>query len=247
MAGIDPLSGRSLFVEMLCKGEPLASATGFTVEHRAAYFLITNWHVLAGRHADTGAVLSESGSVPDEVRIFHHGTALGKWLTRNEPLTTPEGAQRWIEHPQGNNVDVAALPLASIDGDIRIYPFDLSLADTDMLPEVAMPVSIIGFPLGLAGPGKFPIWKTGHIASEPHLNYNDQPVFLIDATTRPGMSGAPVVLKMNSGYRTKSGNVMIAGGVRTLFLGVYSGRIHGQSEIGKVWRPKVITEILANS
>ncbi len=30
----------------------------------------------------------------------------------------------------------------------------------------------------------------------------------------------------------------------TLFLGVYSGRIHGESEIGIVWRPKVISEVL---
>ena len=30
----------------------------------------------------------------------------------------------------------------------------------------------------------------------------------------------------------------------TLFLGIYSVRIHGESEIGIVWRPKVISEVL---
>lgn len=28
------------------------------------------------------------------------------------------------------------------------------------------------------------------------------------------------------------------------FLGVYSGRIHGDVELGRVWRPQVIDEIL---
>lgn len=30
----------------------------------------------------------------------------------------------------------------------------------------------------------------------------------------------------------------------TKFLGIYSGRIHEESEIGRVYRPRVINEIL---
>jgi hypothetical protein len=37
---------------------------------------------------------------------------------------------------------------------------------------------------------------------------------------------------------------MAMAGMRELFLGVYSGRIHELSEIGKVWKPKLIEEIL---
>lgn len=247
MPSINQFSVAALFIELLANGELLGSATGFAVERRGTYFLVTNWHVLSGCYPDTGAAICESGAVPDEVRVFHHGKTLGTWLARNESLCTDQGVDRWIEHPNGRAVDVAAVPLDSIDDDIQIYAFDLSLADTDMVPEVAMPVSIIGFPLGLAGPGRLPIWKTGHIASEPQLDYNDQPTFLIDATTRSGMSGSPVVLKMSGGYRTKSGAAVMAAGVRTLFLGVYSGRLDDKSEIGKVWRPHVITELLAEA
>ena len=52
-----------------------------------------------------------------------------------------------------------------------------------------MPISIIGFPLGMSGPSRMAIWKTGHIATEPDVDYNGEPFFIIDATTRQGMSG----------------------------------------------------------
>ena len=112
-----------------------------------------------------------------------------------------------------------------------------------MIPEVAMPVSIIGYPGGLKGRGNFPLWKTGHIVSEPDLDYNGEPVFLIDATTRGGMSGSPVILRLKGGSRKRSGDRMIAStGYSTLFLGVYSGQWQ-YPEIGKVWKPIVIHEI----
>ena len=123
---------------------------------------------------------------------------------------------------------------------------DMSLADTDVIAQPAMPVSIIGFPYGLATAGAWPIWKTGHIASDPDLDYDGRPAFLIDATTRGGMSGSPVVLRLSGGYNTKNGKQILAGGIATKFLGVYSGRIHADAEIGMVWRPHVINEILEN-
>ncbi len=242
---IDPLSARSLYLELTALGQSLGTATGFVVEHGERYYLITNWHVVSGRQPETNSILSPTGAVPNELRIVHHGRTLGNWVVRIEPLLDENGDPLWLEHPRGRQVDVVALLLHAIDEDVRIYPFDLSLADTDMVPQVAMPVSIIGFPFGLASAGAFPIWKTGHIASDPDLDYKSLPAFLIDATTRGGMSGSPVVLRLLGGYSTRSGNIIMAqAGSSTLFLGVYSGRIHGQSEIGIVWRPHVISEIL---
>lgn len=69
-------------------------------------------------------------------------------------------------------------------------------------------------------------------------------MFLIDATTRGGMSGSPVVLRQVGGYLTKSGGQVIMPGVSTRFLGIYSGRLPRDSEIGRVWRPRLIKEIL---
>lgn len=41
--------------------------------------------------------------------------------------------------------------------------------------------------------GVFPVWKRGSIASEPLFNINLGPAILVDAVTRRGMSGSPVL------------------------------------------------------
>lgn len=241
---IDPLSACSLRLELATKGNTLGTATGFVVESGGRYYLITNWHVVAARNPDTNQLLSDTGAVPEELRIVHHlKERLGSWAVFSEPLFDTNGSPRWLEHPQGRVIDVVAVPLTD-HPDVAFYPLDLSLTDTNMLPQPGMPVSIIGYPFGLATGVAWPIWKTGHIASDPDLDYDGRPAFLIDATTRGGMSGSPVVLRLSGGYPTRDGSFILAGGVATLFLGVYSGRIHGQAEIGRVWRPLVIEEIL---
>lgn len=243
---IDPLSVRSLYLEQIYNSQKIARATGFVIEKESIQYLITNWHVLTGINPVTGDTLDSFGRTPNKIIIYHNTNVLGTWSPRVEDLYNSSGLRRWLEYPNGKKVDVVALPLLSIDSNIKIYPFDLNLAKTDMIPEVAMPTSIIGYPVGLNGLGNFPIWKTGHIASEPNLDYEGEPVFLIDATTRGGMSGSPVILRLKGGYRTKLGNrIMATTGYRTLFLGVYSGQ-WSFPEIGKVWKPIVIIEILSN-
>lgn len=241
---IDPLSVCSLLVETAANNRPLATATGFCVKKGDRVYLITNWHVVAGRSPETGALLSATGAVPDQIRIAHHAAQkLGSWVIKTERLYEEDGVKRWLEHRSGQRIDVIALPV-SIAPDVTPYPFDTSLASFDMLVSVAMPVSIIGFPFGLSTVGAFPIWKTGHIASDPDLDYDNKPAFLIDATTRGGMSGSPVVLRSYGGYSSSRAAMTVGMGPVTKFLGVYSGRIHEQAEIGRVWRPSVIEEIL---
>jgi hypothetical protein len=242
---IDPLSARPLYLIQVNESQVLGTATGFVVQKGSNYYLITNWHVVSGRHPETNQIQNQLGLTPDAILIWHHGKQLGSWVKKREALYDEKGNRRWFEHKKGKSVDVIALPLQDTGNDATLYPFDLSLAETDMLPEVAMPVSIIGFPLGFTSAGFFPIWKTGHIASEPNLDYQGEPLFLIDATTRGGMSGSPVVLRLSGGYKKKDGSaIMSSSGHRTLFLGVYSGRLPRDSEIGRVWRPRLINEIL---
>lgn len=242
---LNPLSGCSLHLTQLHSGNSIGIATGFVVKSKNQTYLVTNWHVVTGKHPDTQQLVASDE--PDELRVVHHGKNIGTWVEVNVPLYDTNGNRTWIEHSDGSGMDVVAIPL-SIPDDCRAYPLSLTLADTDMIPEVAMPCSIIGFPLGLTGPGVFPIWKTGHIASEPLLDTGGKPVFLIDATTRGGMSGSPVVLRLNGGFRKHSGgSVMVTSGYSTKFLGVYSGRLPGDSNIGCVWKPLVVSKILENA
>lgn len=108
-----------------------------------------------------------------------------------------------------------------------------------------MAVSIIGFPFGQPSAGNLPIWKSGTIASEFYLNLeNGAPCFLIDATTRHGMSGAPVLKIAQGNYLTESRRNPVISRQCIRFLGVYSAQSE-ESEIGYVWKPEVIEEILS--
>lgn len=232
---IDCLSATSILLEIFEEDIKQGVATGFIINHNDKNYLITNKHVVN----------------PDEfkatkLKIYHHGLTLGTWNPKFEELYSQDN-KRWLDHPQNREYDVVALPLNNIDESIKIYPFDLNLANTDMIPEPAMPISIIGYPAGIRTGEGFPIWKTGHIASDPELDYDKKPVFLIDATTREGMSGSPVVLRLTGGFRQQNNCMVAFGGLSTRFLGVYSGRItqkNNSMELGFVWRPSVILEIL---
>jgi len=242
---IDPLSLRSLMIRLKANGTVIASGTGFIMRHKDILYLVTNWHNLTGKNAETQQPMSPSGILPDQVEIVHHGQSIGQWVSKTENLYDGNGTPRWKEHPSGSVVDVVALPLTEVAEPIKFYVFDMRLANTNILPQVSMTVYILGYPLGLAGAGDFPVWKTGHIASEYFIDYKNSPCFLVDATTRGGMSGSPVFIRMFGGYDTEDGtHVVSSSQVATRFLGVYSGRIHKDSEIGRVWRAKVLEEIL---
>ena len=189
---IDDLSLTSLYLKLYSHAgeeKPIGTATGFVVEHFGRNYLVTNWHVFEGRHPETRQPLHRMGALPDEVRIACLTTVTPEKLAWNFipplPLLNADGSRRWVEHPLGEKVDVAALELGSTPLNIMPWrPLDLSLADEDLELYPSMPVSIIGFPAGLRANAFIAIWKTGHIASDPDILYNGLPAFLIDATTR---------------------------------------------------------------
>ncbi|MEW6307150.1 MAG: trypsin-like peptidase domain-containing protein [Verrucomicrobiota bacterium] len=242
---IDSLSLPSLPLTAFVNGLPLGSATGFVVTKSGKSFLITNWHVVSGRHPDTNQPSSSTGGIPDELQVMHHlKRGLGNWGAFSVRLLDAVGNPGWLEHSSGQRVDVVAIPLDPLPADVQLYPMNLALANVDLMPEPGIPVFIIGFP-GISVAGALPVWKTGHLASDHDVDYSNKPAFLIDATTRGGMSGSPVVARMSGGYRSSQAFV-ISSGMTTRFLGVYSGRVRDNSEIGIVWRPIVIDDILRN-
>jgi len=139
-------------------------------------------------------------------------------------------------------VDVVALPLTQLDG-VDVYAHSLE-PGPDVAVGVSRPVSIVGFPFGRTGGGAFGIWVQGTVASEPEVNFDDLPCFLIDSRTRPGQSGSPVIFFSTGGAISMAdGNTAVLGQVEKL-LGVYSGRIHPESDLGVVWRREVVSEII---
>jgi len=216
---IDEFSTKSLYLEAYLNDIQMGVATGFVVKKNNLYYLITNWHVVTFRNPHNNLPLLDTGIAdPNLLKVWFHGPRLGQWVQKEIDIIDRNRNKLWIEHERGKDIDVVVIPLET-SSDVNFYNVDLTLADFDLMLYPSEAVSIIGFPEGLTLGGKFPIWKTGHIASD--IDWDGKPAFLIDATTKSGMSGSPVIAKRVSIYQTSQGNT-IGNAVR--FLGVYSGR-----------------------
>ena len=105
----------------------------------------------------------------------------------------------WHGHPD-EDVDVAVMPLScALSGGSKVpYLRPISLeefATSDQMDhmEVTNTVVFIGYPNGMFDEEHYlPIVRRGATASAPDLDFNGEPVFLIDASVFPGSSGSPV-------------------------------------------------------
>ncbi len=245
---VDYLSTTSLLLDIYYNEEKLGSATGFVIAKEEQFYLATNWHVVMGKHPDTGEVLSKTGAIPNALEIWHYQKSTSsnmlEWVpVRIKLYEEDKKCKKWLEHPSGHKVDVVLLPIEKVD-QIQLNKFDLELAKTEMIPIPAMPVSIIGFPFGKTAGGSLPYWITGFIGSEPYVDIDEKPVFCVNASGRPGLSGSPVILRLNGGFYTNDGKFFLSGGYQTKFMGIYSGRVCDDSDLCRVWKPIVFDEIL---
>lgn len=239
-------SVQSLFIAMQVNGQGLSTGTAFVVATPKGPHLITNRHNVTGRHQETSAPLSPTGGLPTDIVVVHNKKgSLGTWVERIEPLFA-NGKPRWVEHPTlGDKADVVALPLSDL-ADVELYPYDLANPGPDLFIAPADTVSVIGFPFGLTAGGVFGVWATGFVASEPDVNFNNLPVLLIDCRSRPGQSGSPVICFRNGGMiPLVGGGAAHFGGPVWRLVGVYSGRVHGESDLGIVWKLSVVQELVA--
>ena len=236
-------SYQSLLIQMQSRGTPILTGTAFVMQAPRCPVLLTNRHNVTGRRQDTGQPLSQSGVVPDSIVIIHnHKDHLGEWVQRTEPLY--EGKiPRWKEHPTlGKKADFIALPLTHLD-DVELYPYDVT--GTQILVGPADIVSVIGFPFGLQAGGSLAVWATGFVASEPDINYLGLPVFLIDCRSRPGQSGSAVIAYRHGGaIPMEDGGTEIIPSPVWRLLGIYSGRINEQSDLGIVWKAIAVKELV---
>jgi hypothetical protein len=239
-------SVQSLFIEMRLNGQKLASGTAFVANAPRGPVLITNRHNATGRHNTTGEYLSPTGYAPDQIAIAQnrHG-CLGEWLLRMEPLFDIDENKLWIEHPTlGATADFVALPLTDLD-EVQLYPYSLDLREPDIAVRPSDNISVVGFPFGLSGGGGLAILATGFVATEPEVDQNDLPTFLIDCRARQGQSGSAVIAHRNGGMvPLENGGTAVYSGPITRFLGIYSGRINEQSDLGIVWKTSAIRDLV---
>jgi hypothetical protein len=206
-------------------------------------YLVTNWHVVAGRNCRTGNALNKFGAVPKEIVVMQRGIAdidPSAWHfppivgARVLPLLDAEEQPLWLEDPEfGRIVDVVALPLEP-DPAFRRQPHVFSPWADNLL--VTDELSIVGFPFGKRVGKWQAIWSRATVATDPDLPYEDLPCFLVDSRTRVGQSGSPA-LRPNPRDRSDRGPAVD-------LVGVYSGRISDESDLGFVWTVSALREIL---
>jgi hypothetical protein len=246
MTEIDAFSLTTVPVEQLANGTPMRSATAFVWKHGPQHY----WHVVSGRNAYSGSL--EAPAAPDTLRCLFNIRAgtFGKqqWDIR---IRDDDHKPIWLIRPgMQRSVDVVAIPIPMTGNEpvMDMYPIN-TLLSKPLRTRIGMDAFILGYPFGNAPPA-FPVCKRGSIASEPELVRMTTGYYLVDTASRPGMSGAPVILQ-------DSTNNYVDGAVRafteypaTNLLGVYSGRMHAatdEAQIGVVWHACFVEEIIAGN
>ena len=230
---IHALSRCSVYLELFFNERSLALATGVLASTGARTFLITALHNLTGREPD-GHYKSSTGGVPNFVQIT--GYDFQTRLPLYDQENNPNNNYLFWRHPLGPRIDICALPISGVSATSSLHP---SFLDSDahgatVRLSIAQLCFVIGYPEGLfirqSDQSVLPIWKTGHIASEPSVYVDDVPKLLIDAATCEGMSGSPVYVYTSPYHR---------------FLGMYTGRTSQLSELGFVFTPEAIVQIIS--
>ena len=229
-------------------GVCVSRGTGFVYSSDDSHFLITNRHNVTGRHNITNEQLCRNSPTPNELVIWHHhNKGLGCWITKTEPIVDNTDRPIWFEHPTfGSKVDFVAVRLTKLD-DVKLYSYNRYDDEPKLAIGPADIVSVIGFPFGIAVDEVCAIWATGFIASEPSVDLNGLPLIMIDCRGRPGQSGSPVVAFRSGGsVAMENGTSAMLIGPVTNVLGIYSGRVNEQSDLGYVWKMNAVRELVAS-
>ena len=226
---------------------PLSTGTAFFWEESGKCYLVTNWHNLSGRDANTLKHLNtKSAAEPNRAafQIFF-GRDLNNRGHSVVELYAHDGFPIWLEHPKHRNlVDVVCIPLPD-ETSANVFPINQAL-NAQLTAKIADEVFVIGYPLGLSVETT-PIWKRASVASEPDFDINGRPMIYVDTASSRGMSGSPVLRRGTSG-QVEDGSFIISGGMMNTLIGIYSGRVVAgnslEAQLGIVWKKQVISEII---
>ena len=182
----------TLRIELLEKGIVKGTGTGFLVSVPAdggkavKIVLVSNKHVLLRGDEIAITFTSMKNGMPS------YGNSIKLPISNMKANT--------VGHPDPD-VDVAVIICTGI---FNIYPDQLyfKAISYDMLSDfseqdlaVAENVFFVGYPDGrFDTKNNLPLIRTGLISSNPRLDYNGKPQFVIDAQVFPGSSGSPVYI-----------------------------------------------------
>ncbi len=254
----------------LLKGDSVVSqGTGFyivkedTTTKQSLLFLVTNYHVITG-----SAPIEAKQPIGDNiVFLFHKNPANPKDVKEvRYPLFTKTKLPIWKSSSEYKDADIAIIPLPStLYQDCSVYAITEEWAKPVIKVRPTSQLTLVGYPYGYYDTANsLPIWKTGSVASEPNINFDNKPLFVIDISAFPGMSGSPAFVVANGAYEMETGPTTV--GRVQQFMGVYASmqmlnekkfleqldaddkkpgiKISESLELGHVWKASLIFEII---
>lgn len=246
-ATIQPISLATTIIQSLANDgsdEIISHSSGFFWRHGGRIFLISARHVFSGRNPFTNQLMSPDGYIPQRQRIFPTvETSPGYWQRMQvDGVLYANDAPDWLEDPEFDQLrtDIAAIEVSPPpSGATVICMNDSDGLHTPLLSMVGFEMSIVGYPQASIGGMMTPVWRRGTIASEPSLPVDGKPMFLIDASTSPGLSGSPVFRRHIGPAPLRNPDndeitVDLDAIVRTSFVGVYAGRLQHSHFGGEV-------------
>jgi len=210
--------------------------TGFIVDYLkdGAHLpmLVTNKHVVEDAITGSLTFLQKENGKP--------------MFGRTHTTTFDNFESLWYPHPEPD-IDITVLPIGfainqlGSEGkeiyytaiDLRTFPTTDQINELDVIEEIIF----IGYPKNLIDPVNLsPIVRRGITATSIHLDYNNEPIFLIDAPVYEGSSGSPVFIYNRGWISQKMGGVKM--GSRLHLLGIVAESFY-YFEKGKVEKEKV--------
>ena len=214
----------------------LSHGTGFFWIHNDQHYLISARHVFSGRDPFTDEIMSPNGFTPQRIYIFPAVSSATEYTRGTAPLEcslyNDDETPRWLEDPQFATLrtDIAALRVEITNTQThRLITLNSEPFSTSLFTQVGIECSLLGYPTKNVTNMMTPVWRRGAIASEPRLPIDGKPMFLLDATTSSGFSGAPVFRRHWGPLPTRQADgtlsVEVGSVLKTEFVGVYAGRL----------------------
>ncbi len=263
---VEHLSMITTPIILLKDNEEVSQGTGFYYglrdsSNNTILFLVTNYHVLTGN--------PPRGTKPpkgDNIVFYLHKDANnpGDVKQIRFPLFTKNGEPIWLTSKKFPHADVAVIPIvSSLYQGCKVFAISEDWTGGNIKIRPTSTITLIGYPYGYYDKKNWlPVCKTGTIASEPNVDFEGKPLFLIDISAFPGMSGSPAFAIAYGAYETIEGPTTV--GHAQKFLGIYASMqmlkeakyleeitsesrqgvvMYESLELGHVWKVNLITQI----
>ena len=209
---VDPASLMTTPVLLLSGDREVSQGTGFFFANTKTdgtpdtVFLVTNYHVITGVPPQ-----SAERRKGDRIRFVVHEDRhdLTRVRTLELPLYDEQGDPVWVASAAYPAADIVLVPIPPrAHAGVSLLVFTEAHTQADIRIRPTSGATLLGYPFGFYDQKHFlPVWKTGHVASEPAVDFEGRPMFLVDVSAFPGMSGSPVLAVANGLYEATDGTI----------------------------------------